>query len=185
MSLRQIVVFDSVATRASNSSSEFVDVLLRDSSFPLDSCSFKWQRRDWNRVTSNFWPVFCPSDVCQSPTFLMAPLSHLLCGANLLISRALKTPSASPIEHSAMLFLFPSQFRTCICDLCLEVSQPFGGTHSSERARWGCCTNFLQWMWKDAEGLEEGAESEDNTRRNGQCGTFNEDIVEQDECGAM
>ena len=38
---------------------------------------------------------------------------------------------------------------------------------------------------EDAEGLEERAEGEDNTRRNRQYGTFNEDIVEQVECGAM
>ena len=42
-------------------------------------------------------------------TLLMASLSHLRCGTNLLISRALNTPSAFPIKHSALLFLIPSQ----------------------------------------------------------------------------
>ena len=32
---------------------------------------------------------------------------------------------------------------TCV----LGLSQPFGQTHSSERARLGCCTDFLQWIW--------------------------------------
>ena len=32
--------------------------------------------------------------------------------------------------------------------LCLGLSQPFGQTHSSGRARLGCRTNFLQWLWK-------------------------------------
>ena len=49
----------------------------------------------------------------------------------------------------------------------------------------GLLHRFLTMDVEDVEGLEEGAESEDNTRRNGQCGTFNEDIVEQDECGSM
>ena len=35
---------------------------------------------------------------------------------------------------------------------------------------------------EDAEGREDG---KDNTRGNGRHGTFNRDIVEQDECGAM
>ena len=30
----------------------------------------------------------------------------------------------------------------------------------------------------DAEGLEDGAEGEDNTRRNGRYGTFSKDIAE-------
>ena len=37
----------------------------------------------------------------------------------------------------------------------------------------------------DAEGLEEGAEGEDNTRGNGRYWTFNKDTVEKYECGAM
>ena len=37
----------------------------------------------------------------------------------------------------------------------------------------------------DAEGLEEGAEGEDNTRGNGRYGTFNKDTVEKYECAAM
>ena len=31
--------------------------------------------------------------------------------------------------------------------LCLGLSQPYGQTHSSERARLGCCTDFLQLSW--------------------------------------
>ena len=37
----------------------------------------------------------------------------------------------------------------------------------------------------DAEGLEDGAEGEDNIRGKGRHGTFNKDINRQDECGAM
>ena len=32
-------------------------------------------------------------------------------------------------------------------DICSGLSQPFGQPHSSERARLGCCTDFLQRMW--------------------------------------
>ena len=48
----------------------------------LDSCSLKWQWRNWDRVHSKFWSVHCPSAVCHSPkcsnTLLTASLSHLL-----------------------------------------------------------------------------------------------------------
>ena len=37
----------------------------------------------------------------------------------------------------------------------------------------------------DAEGLEDGAEGEDNTRGNGRYGTFNKDIAERDDCGTL
>ena len=62
------VVFECVDTCASNSGPEFVDVLLGDS-FSLDSCSFKWQWRDWNWVHLNFWSVHCPPAVCHSPKY--------------------------------------------------------------------------------------------------------------------
>ena len=42
-------------------------------------------------------------------TFLMALLSYLQGGSNLLISRAINTPSAFPMKHSALLFRIPSQ----------------------------------------------------------------------------
>ena len=102
--LRPFVVFDCVATWASNSGSELFDVLLADSS-PLDSCTFKWQWQVWDRIHSDFWSVLCP------PAILTASLSHLLCGSNLLISRALKTQSAFPMRHSALLLRMPSQIH--------------------------------------------------------------------------
>ena len=45
-------------------------------------------------------------------TLLTASVSHLLCGSNLMISRALKKPSAIPVKHSALLFRIPSQIPT-------------------------------------------------------------------------
>ena len=38
---------------------------------------------------------------------------------------------------------------------------------------------------EDAEGLEDGGEGEDNTRRNGRYGTFNKDITRRDECRTL
>ena len=52
----------------SHGGSEFVDVLLGDS-FPLDSCSLEWQRRDWDRIHSDLWSVHCPLTVCHSPGY--------------------------------------------------------------------------------------------------------------------
>ena len=104
MGLRPVVVFDCVETWTSNSGTELFDVLPGDS-FPLDSCSFKWQWPDWDRIHSDFWSVYCPSDV------LTASLSHLLCGSNRLISRALNSPSAFSMKHCALLFRIPSQIQ--------------------------------------------------------------------------
>ena len=71
MGLCPLVVFDRIATRASNGGSEFVDVLLGDS-FPLDSCSLEWQRKDWDRIHSDFWSVHCPLTVCHPPGVLQS-----------------------------------------------------------------------------------------------------------------
>ena len=60
MGLRPFLVFDCVATWASNSGSELFDVLLGDSSL-VDSCSFIWQWQDWDRIHSDFWSVCCPA----------------------------------------------------------------------------------------------------------------------------
>ena len=68
MGLCPFVVPDRSATWASNRGFEFVSVLLGDS-FPLDSCSLKWQQKDWDRVHSNFWSVHCPVPVCHSPRY--------------------------------------------------------------------------------------------------------------------
>ena len=38
-------------------------------------------------------------------------------------------------------------WRVWAHNLCLGLSQPFGKTHSSERARLGLCADFLQRMW--------------------------------------
>ena len=63
-----LVVLDRLATCASCSGSELVNVLLCDS-FHHNSSSFKWHWRDWNWVHSNFWSAQCPSVVCHSPRY--------------------------------------------------------------------------------------------------------------------
>ena len=68
MGLCPSVVFDCIATWASNSGSEIVLVLLGDP-FPRNSCSFKGQWRNWNRTRLNIWSVHCPSAVCHSPRY--------------------------------------------------------------------------------------------------------------------
>ena len=60
--LPRSVVFECHATGASNSGPELVDVLLGDS-FPLNSCSFKWQWRDWDLGPLEL-PV-CPLSICR------------------------------------------------------------------------------------------------------------------------
>ena len=68
MGLCPSAVFDYIATWASNGGSEFVLVLLGDP-FPRNSCSFKGQWKNWNRIRSNIWSVHCPSAVCHSPRY--------------------------------------------------------------------------------------------------------------------
>ena len=60
--------------------------------------------------------------------------------------------------------------------MCLGLSQPFGQTHSSERAL-VLLHRLLAMDVVDAEGLEDGAEDEDKTRGNGRYGTFNKDFT--------
>ena len=38
-------------------------------SLPLDSCSLEGQRRDWNGVHLNFWPVHCPLSIRHPPRY--------------------------------------------------------------------------------------------------------------------
>ena len=60
------------------------------------------------------------------------------------------------------------------------------GPDSLQRAgALGLLHRLLATEVAEAEGREDGAEGEDNTRRNEQYGTFSRDIVEQDECGTM
>ena len=55
--------------------------------------------------------VHLPSVILQGTPiiFVMVSLSDLLCGSNLLISRALNTPSTFPVRHSTLLFRIPSK----------------------------------------------------------------------------
>ena len=61
-----------------------------------------------------FVSLVCPQSTCQQSfstgpiTLLIASLSYLLWGSNLLTSRALNTPSSVPMKHSALLLLTPS-----------------------------------------------------------------------------
>ena len=87
----------------------------------------------------------CPMSTCSTPfTMVTASLSHLLCGSNLLISRALNKPSELPVKHSTPLFLMPSQnpnlclglilFNDCE-DICLASTVSPNDTNS--------CVGFL------------------------------------------
>ena len=49
----------------------------------------------------------------------------------------------------------------------------------------GLLHRLLAMDVEDAEGLEDGGEGEDNTRRNGRYGTFNKDITRRDECRTL
>ena len=64
--------------------------------------------------------------------------------------------------------------------LCLELGQPFGQAHSSERVRLGFGTNSLPRVWADAEGLDDEAAGEERTEGKRTNGTFNIDIKERD-----
>ena len=89
-----LFVVDCVETGISNSASEFLDVLLGDS-FTMDSCSFEWQWRDWDRVHSNFCSVYLPSVSLRG-----TPIT-------------LKTPSAFPMKHSVVSHSKP-KFERCV-----------------------------------------------------------------------
>ena len=88
--------------------------------FPLDSCNCKGNGGIGIGSTQNSGQsaVHPPSLILQGTTntFLTASLSHLLCGSNLLISRALNTPSAFPMKRSAQLLRIQAKFWTCIWD---------------------------------------------------------------------
>ena len=75
--------------------------------------------------TSGLSTVHVPSFHRQRTPFilLMVSLFHLLCGSNLLISRALNTPPAVPMIHSALLFFSPSHSSLCSWDL-LRFASP-------------------------------------------------------------
>ena len=108
-----MVVFDCVATGASNDSSEFVDVLLGES-LPLNSCSIKWQRKDFDRVHSNFWPVHFLSAACHSPKYS----NYIHDG--FFVSSALRF-QPSDFEGSEYVICisteaFCTDYRTCIVD---------------------------------------------------------------------
>ena len=77
--------------------------------FPQNSCPFKLQWKDDDRVHSNIWSVNCLSAVSHSPKYFNYTLDGFLVPSALLISRALNTPSALPMKHSALLLRIPSQ----------------------------------------------------------------------------
>ena len=64
-------------------------------------------------------------------------------------------------------------------NLCLGLRQQ---TLSCERARFGLLHRPLAMDVVDAEGVEDGAEGEDNTRRNGRYVTLNKDITGWNDC---
>ena len=64
-------------------------------------------------------------------------------------------------------------------NLCLGLHQQ---THSSERARFGLLDRPLAMDVVDAEGVEDGAEGQDNTRGNGRYVTFDKDITGWNDC---
>ena len=64
-------------------------------------------------------------------------------------------------------------------NLCLGLRQQ---THSCERARFGLLHRPLAMDVVDAEGLEDGAEGEDNTRGNGRYVTLDKDITGWNDC---
>ena len=96
-------VLDRVATWVSKSGYELVDVLLCDS-FTWNSCTFQMTMAGMELGPLEC--LVCPVSTCRlsfskhTPiTLLMVSLSHLLCGSNLLISRALSAPSAFHMER--------------------------------------------------------------------------------------
>ena len=77
-------------------------------------------------------------------TLLMASLPQLQYGSNLLISRALHTPSASAMKQSALLFRIPSQIPNLYLGFILfmgSVELRFASTLSPNKTN--SCYNFL------------------------------------------
>ena len=68
--------------------------------------------------TSGLSTVHSPSVILQGTpiTLMMASVSHLLCGSNLLISRTLNTPSAFTMNILRCCFASQAKFRTGIWD---------------------------------------------------------------------
>ena len=115
----------------SNSGSKFANVLHGDSS-PLDSYSFKWQWRDWDRVNSNCWFAHCPLAVCHSPRYS----NYFLDG--FLVPPALRFQSSD---------FTSSEFSICIPSetFCFVVShsKPNPELQSGNHSVHGICGDLL------------------------------------------
>ena len=107
--MRPLVVLDRIAPWTPPSGSELINVLLCDALSEL--VRLQSGMGIGSTLTSGLSTVHVPSvNLHGTPiTLLVVSLSHLLCGSNLLISRALNTPSASPIKRSA-----PVVFHSCL-----------------------------------------------------------------------
>ena len=136
MGLCPFVVFDCMATETSNSGSEFVDVLLGDS-FPLDSCSFTRQWRDWDRVHLNFCSVHCPSAVCHSPKYS----NHVLDG--FFVPSALRF-QLSDSTSSEYTICMPNKTSCAVVSHSKPNPEVVSGIHSVHGICGGpCCQRFL------------------------------------------
>ena len=113
---------------------------------PLDSCSLKWQRRDWNGVHSNFWSVHCPLSVRHPPRCS----NHTVNGFSVPSVLRFQSPNFTTSEHTICV---PNE------TLCAVASHPkpnpvlISGVHPVPRIR---CDLSCQHLFSKRDKLSRG-----------------------------
>ena len=111
-------------------------------------------------------------------TFLMASLSHLLFGSNLLVSRTLNTPSAFPMKHSARLFRIPKQIPNLYLgfflfmgsvEICFANSVSPNGTNYCVVFRMPSSRHDLFDMGQDASSMLHNYVRKSDSSVSGSC----------------
>ena len=111
--LRSFVIFDGVAALASDRGSELINVFLGDS-LPLNSCSLKRQRRDWDGIHPDFWSVNCPCSVGHPPRHS----NHIVDGFFVSPILRLQSPNFSGAEHAICI---PNEALTLRCCFAFQA----------------------------------------------------------------
>ena len=108
--------------------SELINVFLGDS-LPLDSCSLKWQWRNWDGIHPNFWSVNCPFSVCHPPRHSY----HIVDGFFVPPILRFQSPNLSGSEHAICI---PNEA------LCAVVSHSKAKPHTDI---WGLFCSSVLW----------------------------------------
>ena len=89
---------------------------------PEAECRLCFSLSEFVWIHRYFKSVYCPSSASLHGTPIMPSILDCpICGSSLLISRALNTLAAAPLEHAALLFLTPSQIPNLYLELFLFI----------------------------------------------------------------